>query len=91
MSEKEKSGFMCRNCLELLRKKHLGRREEETLSEFEARIHDDIPSDHLQFIKKFEKILYSDDQVSYEDRLMLEENYTDLKRYLSGRRKIQNG
>ncbi len=90
MSEKEKSGFMCRNCLELLKKKHLGRREEETLSEYEARICNDIPSDHLQFIKRFEKILYSSEDISSDDRLKLEENYTNLKRYLSGRRKTQN-
>lgn len=90
MSEKEKSEFMCRNCLELLRKKHLGRYEEETLAEYGRRIKDDIPEELLQFIMRFERILYSDDQVDREDRLMLEENHTNLKRYLSNRRKIQN-
>ena len=90
MSEGEKSIFVCRNCLMLLRRKHMGRSEEETLAEYEDRIGALIPAEYLFFIGRLQELLYSDKDAEYGDRLRLEENYRLLRKYLVNNRKIQN-
>ena len=74
----------------LLRRKHMGRSEEETLAEYEDRIGALIPAEYLFFIGRLQELLYSDKDAEYGDRLRLEEKYRLLRKYLENNRKIQN-
>ena len=86
MDETRKASWVCKNCLDLLKRKHLGKNKEETLSEYRARIKGVLNDDQLKFIGTYEDILYSDRQISINERKDLERNYTLLRKSLSGKK-----
>ena len=85
LSERGKATVLCRNSLELLGRKHLGRNREETLSEYAERLLEDLTEEQIAFIRTYEEILYSDRDVSEEERKLMEERFTELRKFFQGR------
>ena len=85
LSERGKATVLCRNSLELLRRKHLGRNREETLSEYEDRLREELTEEQVSFIRTYEEILYSERDISEEERKLMEERFTDLRKFFQGR------
>lgn len=86
MDERGKAQWICKNCLDLLRRKHLGKNREETLTEYRMRIKDLTDEKQLEFITTYEDILYSDRQISADERKELERSYVLLRKSLSGKK-----
>ena len=79
MNERKKAAFLCKSSLDLLKRLHLGIKDDETLSEYASRISFDVPIEKLAFIKIYEEILYSDRDISETDRRTLESAYKELR------------
>lgn len=68
MSDREKLGYMCRRNMNLLKRLGASLNQGETLEEFSARISKTMPKEVLYFIPDYEKLLYSDKEVSIKMR-----------------------
>ena len=80
MDERGKAQWICKNCLDFLKRKKLGRNDKETLTEYHERLKEILSEDHLEFIGTYEDILYSDRQISMDERKELERSYVSLKK-----------
>lgn len=58
MNEWEKAEYDCRRKMEILRRKRLGKKKEETLLEYSKRLKIEAPDEDVSFIEIYEKILY---------------------------------
>ena len=85
LSERGKATVLCKNSMELLRRKHLGRKNEETLSEYGNRLREDLTEEQVSFISTYEELLYSERDISEEERILMEERFTDLRKFFQGR------
>ncbi len=81
LSERGKAVSICKNSLDLLKRVRLGRKDEETLSEYALRVKDELPKERLSFIGTYEEILYSEREVTEADRRQLEAGFKELKRF----------
>ena len=81
LSERAKAAYLCKNCMDTLRRFRLGKRDTETLSEYAGRIKKDVSEERLTFIPVYEEILYSEREISPEERMNLEEEYRELKAF----------
>ena len=77
--------MLCKNSMELLRRKHLGRRAEETLSEYGERLREDLTEEQFSFIRTYEEILYSERDISEDERKLMEERFAGLRKFFQGR------
>ncbi|WP_026527164.1 transglutaminase TgpA family protein [Butyrivibrio sp. VCD2006] len=85
LSERGKAAVLCKNSMELLRRKHLGRRAEETLSEYSERLREDLTEEQVSFIRTYEEILYSERDISEDERKLMEERFAGLRKFFQGR------
>ncbi|SDB57694.1 transglutaminase domain-containing protein [Butyrivibrio sp. INlla16] len=81
MSERGKATTLCKNSMELLRRRHLGRRQDETLSEYEERLSGKFSAELLSFLGTYEEILYSDREITEPERIEMEERFSRLKKF----------
>ena len=58
MDDLEKAEYDCRRKMEILRRKRLGKKKEETLLEYSKRLKIEAPDEDVSFIEIYEKILY---------------------------------
>ena len=68
--------------MQLLKRKGLGRENSETLSEYRLRLSSLINEKDLDFLTLYEKLLYSDGQISEDDILTAENSFKRLKKAL---------
>ena len=58
MNEWEKAEYDCRRKMEMLKRKRLGKKKEETLFEYSKRLKSEAPDEDVSFIEIYENILY---------------------------------
>lgn len=73
-STKEKIRIICKKNIQLLRVLGYKLGKNETLEEYQKRLSKDLPSDMLGFIMIYEKLLYSNDELSTEEEKLVREN-----------------
>ena len=72
MDERQKAVWLSRRCLAILKRRGLAKQDSETLSEYRLRCEDLAPEGCLDFCDIYEKILYSDADVTEDERKKLE-------------------
>ena len=78
MSDRDKSLWLCRRNMELLKRIKPGRAGYETLMEYGKRLSESVPPEQLKFLKMYERMLYDDFEVTEADRIELEEAHRRL-------------
>ena len=79
LSNHDKALWLCRRMMQVLKRKGLPRAKFETLSEYRARAEDVISAQYIGFLDTYERILYSDADVTDKDITALEEQINLLK------------
>ena len=82
LDERGRVLWCCRRNMQLLKRKGLGRENSETLSEYRLRLSSLINEKDLDFLTLYEKLLYSDGQMSEDDILTAENSFKRLKKAL---------
>lgn len=85
-SGKERIRIVCKKNLQLLKVMGFSKEERETLTEYRNRLLTDLPSEILEFITVYEKLLYSADILSDEDEKIVHKNYADIFAQIKAKR-----
>ena len=87
LDEKGRVLWCCRRNMQLLKRKGFGRETHETLSEYRKRLSSHINEKDLAFLTLYEKILYSDKELTGDEALTAESSFKELKKALKSARK----
>ncbi|MCR5687345.1 MAG: DUF3488 and transglutaminase-like domain-containing protein [Lachnospiraceae bacterium] len=80
LDDRGKAEWLCRRCMALLSRRGLRRDASETLCEYRDRTEGMVPAGTLDFCGIYEKMLYSDNPVTEDDRKNLEDNFERIRK-----------